>query len=307
MKAVEFSEYGGPDVLRLVEAPAPICGPGEAFVEMHAASVNPVDGKIRAGSLKPLPPAFPARTGRDGAGIVRAVGENVSPDLKGQRVCFVAPRGQGTWAEEIAMPAALLSSIPEKLSFADAAAVSLAGISAWIALVETAAVEAGMRILIHAGAGGVGGMAVQLASQIGATVVATCSKRNADYVKSLGASDTIAYDEMPFDEHVSGMDVVLDLIGGEVHRRSYATLRKGGTLVYLNAEPIEDLSTEYGVRTMMAQILPSQKALSAVVEKVANGALRSTMAQTLPFSDFAQAHRLSDSGHVRGKIVLAIR
>ena len=307
MKAVEFDGYGGPEVLNFVEAPSPVCAPGEAIIEMHVASVNPVDGKIRAGRLKPLPPSFPARTGRDGAGIVQAVGDGVSKDLIGRRICFFAPRGQGTWAEEVVMPASVLSPLPDEISFADAAAISLAGTSAWIGLVETAAIKPGMRVLIHAGAGGVGGIAVQLARHLGATVIATCSRSNVDYVKGLGATEAIAYDEVPFEDHVDNVDLVFDLIGGDVHRRSYPTLRRGGAIVYLNAEPVEDRGAEFGVSVTMAQVLPSQKALSSMVELLASGTLRSTLERELPFDAFAEAHRLSDSGHVRGKIVLTIR
>ncbi|WP_210484083.1 NADP-dependent oxidoreductase [Microvirga antarctica] len=307
MRAVEYAAYGGPEVLQLASVPSPHCGPGEVLVEMHAASVNPVDGKIRAGLLKPAPGPFPARTGRDGAGFVRALGEGVSPEWLGRRVCFVAPRGQGTWAEEVVMPASLIAPIPDTLAFTDAAALSLAGISAWIALVETTRITPGMRVLVHAGAGGVGGMAVQLAHGLGATVIATCSRRNADYVRKLGASETIAYDEVAFETKVQDLDVVLDLMGGDVHRRSYATLKKGGTLVYLNAQPIEDRGAEFGVDVVMAQILPHQAALAAIVARVADGTMVSTLSRALPFDAFAEAHRLSDSGHARGKIVLAIR
>ncbi|MDF2808984.1 MAG: hypothetical protein K0S56_15 [Microvirga sp.] len=307
MKAVAFSQYGDPDVLSLTSMPSPVCGPGDVLVEVHAVSVNPVDGKIRSGRLKPLPGTFPAMTGRDGAGIIRAVGPGAAGDLVGQRVCFVAPRGQGTWAEEIVLPAALVVPIPESMPFPEAASLPLAGISARIGLVETATVKPGMRVLIHAGAGGVGSMAVQLARHLGASVIATCSARNAEYVKSLGAAETIAYDEVPFEEHVENADMVFDLIGGDVHRRSYKVLRRGGTMVYLNAEPIEDRGAEFGIDVRMAQVLPSRSALAAIVERVERGVIRPTVERILPFSDYAEAHRLSDQGHARGKIVLTVR
>src|SRR4051794_25428113 len=134
MRAVQFDRYGGPDVLSMTSLPSPACGSGEALIEVHAASVNPVDWKIRSGRLKPLPHGFPAPTGRDGAGIVRDVGEGTPRDLIGTRVCFLAPRGQGPWAEETVLPASLLVPIPDTLPFAEAAALPLAGISAWIGL-----------------------------------------------------------------------------------------------------------------------------------------------------------------------------
>ena len=193
------------------------------------------------------------------------------------------------------------------MTFVEAASLPLVGTSAWIGLVETATLEPGMRVLIHAGAGGVGSMAVQLAKSLGAEVIATCSSHNAEYVQSLGASQTIAYDEVRFEDSVEPVDVVFDLLGGEVHRRSYPILRRGGTMVYLNAEPIEDRGKEFGVQVRMAQVLPSRSALTAIVNKITTGALRCSVEKVLPFEEFAQAQRLSDDGHVRGKIVLTVR
>jgi len=307
MRAVQYHRYGGPDVLSMADLPSPTCGPGEALIEVHAAGVNPIDWKIRSGHLQPLPSGFPAPTGRDGAGIVRGVGEGGPRELIGKRVCFLAPRGQATWAEEVVLPASLLVPIPDSLSFAQAAALPLAGVSAWIGLVETAAVRPGMKVLIHAGAGGVGGMAVQLARHLGAFVAATCSARNADYVRSLGASEVMAYDETAFEDHLRDIDVVFDLLGGDIHRRSYVVLKRGGFLVYLNSDPIEDRGSEFGVEVRMAQIVPSRAALASVVNLVAEGALRPHLEAVLSFDRFAEAQRLSELGHGRGKIVLQLR
>jgi NADPH:quinone reductase-like Zn-dependent oxidoreductase len=307
MRAIEYTQYGGPEVLVMSTRPSPKCGPGEVLIEMHAASVNPVDGKIRSGRLKPMPGTFPATTGRDGAGIVRQVGEGVAADLIGRRVCFMAPRGMGTWAEELALPAGLAVPIPDAMTFVEAASLPLAGTSAWIGLVETVALEPGMRVLIHAAAGGVGSLAVQLAKSMGAEVTATCSSRNAEYVRSLGASRVVAYNEARFEDCVKNLDVVFDLLGGEVHRRSYAVLRRGGKLVYLNAEPIEDRGEEFGIQVRMAHVLPSRNALAGIVDRSAAGVLHATVEKVLPFEEFAQAQRLSDEGHIRGKVVLRVR
>lgn len=307
MRAVEFSRYGGPEVLELVDRPRPACPPGHILVEVHAASVNPVDGKVRSGRLSPLPNGFPAITGRDGAGIVRETGEDVPPDMLGQRVCFLAPRGTGTWAEELVLPAALAAPIPEGMSFTDAASLPLAGTSAWIGLVDTAAISPGDRVLIHAAAGGVGSVAVQLARSLGATVIATCSARNADYVRSLGAAQIIAYDEVPFEKAARDIDVVFDLLGGDAHRRSYEVLKPGGVLACLNALPIEDRHAEFGVELRIAQVLPDRAALCAILTRAQRGDIRPTIQQVLRFEDFAEAQRLSDTGHVHGKLVLAIR
>ena len=158
--AVEYDAYGGPEVLKLRRRAAPQPGPGEVLVEVHAASVNPVDWKVRAGLLqKFFPVTFPAVTGRDGAGEVVAAGPNADVSLVGQRVCFLAPRGAGTWCQKIVLPAAEAVQIPATLSYEQAAALPLTGISAWVGMVQTANVKAGMRVLIHAAAGGVGSLA----------------------------------------------------------------------------------------------------------------------------------------------------
>ncbi len=198
-------------------------------------------------------------TGRDGAGVIRAA-ENATS--VGRRVCFLAPRGVGTWAEQIVLPAALAVPVPDALTFTDAAALPLAGISAWAALVTTAQVSAGMRMLIHAAAGGVGGLAVQIARDRGAHVVATCSYANIDYVRALGAETVIAYDRENFEDNLSGLDVVLDTLGGDVHRRSYKVLRKGGTLACLSAAPFQDRGADYGVTVKMAQVAPDAVVLA---------------------------------------------
>ena len=303
--SIRFSEYGGPDVLSADRVPAPQRGAGEVLVDAHAVSVNPIDWKVRSGMLsKAFPSTFPMMTGRDGAGVIRAAEDATSV---GRRVCFLAPRGVGTWAEQIALPAALAVPVPDALSFIDAAALPLAGISAWAALVTTAQVSAGMRVLIHAAAGGVGGLAVQVARDRGAHVAATCSYANIDYVRALGAETVIAYDRENFEEKLSGLDVVLDTLGGDVHRRSYKVLRKGGMLACLSAAPFEDRGADYGVTVKMAQVAPDPVVLAKLAALAAAGRLKPQVERVLPFSQFAEAHRLSQAGHARGKTVLTIR
>jgi NADPH:quinone reductase-like Zn-dependent oxidoreductase len=306
MRSVKYRTHGGPEVLELVEGPAPLPNAGELLIEVHAVSVNPVDWKIRSGRAGQLPAGFPASTGRDGAGIVRATGSGADPDLVGARVCFLAPRGSGTWAEVVALPAECAVAIPDALPWTEAAALPLAGISAWRGLVTAADLQPGMRVLIHGGSGGVGSIAVQLARDLGAHVAATCSARNAGYVRALGAHQVIPYDEVAFEEAVTDIDVVFDLIGGEVHRRSYPVLRPGGTMVYLNAAPIEDRGSEFGVRVVMAQVMPDPAALSALVGKAANGTFRPIVTQVLPFEEFRRAQAAAETGHGPGKLVLTL-
>jgi len=308
IRAVQFADYGPPEVLSMNRVPAPGPGPGEVSIEIHAASVNPIDWKIRSGMMRAVFPAvLPMTTGRDGAGVVIGVGDGVDKRLVGQRVCFLCSRGIGSFAEQIVLAAPLAVPIPDELPFVDAAALPLAGLSAYAALVTAAQIKSGMRVLVHAAAGGVGTMAVQIARDVGATVIATCSQRNADFVRRLGANEVLAYDQGAFEDKVSDLDVVFDTMGGDVHRRSYAVLRKGGTLVCLSAEPYEDRGAEYGVTVKMAQVLPDAAALAALVAMVQAGRLKPVVERTLPFTDFVQAHELSQQGRARGKTVLKIR
>ena len=305
--AVQYDGYGGPDVLRLRDIEPPALGPGHVVVEVKAASLNPIDWKVRSGMLQQLfPMTFPATTGRDGAGTVIAAAPDVDPSWIGAKVCFMAPRGVGTWAQQIALPAAMLVRMSANLTFEQAAALPLAGVSAWIGLVDTAKVGAGMRILIHAAAGGVGHLAVQIARDQRAEVIATCSAANVDFVRGLGASEVIAYDQAAFDERLRDIDIVFDVVGGEVHARSYKVLRRGGIMACLAAGPYKDEGAAHGVEVRMARVLPDPKALSAVVALAGAGRLKPHIDHVLPLADFAKAQTLSQGGHARGKTVLTL-
>ena len=308
MKAIQFSRYGGPDVLTVNRVPPPVARAGEVVVEVHAASVNPIDWKLRSGLLqKMVPIELPMTTGRDGAGVICAVGDGVPTTRIGQRVCFIASRGVGTWAERIVLPEALAVPIPASLSLTDAAAIPLGGLSAWAALVSSAPVGPGIKVLVHAGAGGVGSMAIQLADHRGAYVATTCSTANVEFVKSLGADQAIAYDRDDFARTLSGFDIVFDTLGGEAHRKSYAVLRKGGTMVCLVAAPFENQAEAFGVTVKIAQVLPDPEALARLVELAAANIVKPVVGEILAFDEFAEAHRLSERGHGRGKVVLNIR
>ena len=306
--AIQFSRYGGPEVLEARRTPAPKPAAGEVIIDVHAASVNPIDWKVRAGLMaKYFPVTFPMTSGRDGAGVISAVGEGVDAARIGERVCFLVSRGVGSWAGQIALPSALAVPIPDALSFTDAAALPLAGLSAWAGLVTEAKVSAGMRVLIHAAAGGVGSLGVQIARDRGARVIGTCSSRNVDYVRALGAEEVIAYDRENFDDKLSGLDVVFDTVGGDVHRRSYKVLKKGGIIACLSAEPYEDDSAEYGVRVAMAKVMPEAGVLAELVALTAAGRIKPMVERVVPLSDFAAVHAESERGHARGKTVLKLR
>lgn len=305
--AIRYAAYGPADVLSADRIEAPTPGPGEVVVDVRAASVNPIDWKVRSGALSAVMPLdFPAGTGRDGAGAISAVGDGVDPARVGERVCFLAGRGVGTWAEKIVLPADLAVPIPDTLSFVDAASLPLAGLSAWLALVTGAGIGPDTRVLVHAAAGGVGTLAVQIARAYGARVAATCSARNVDFVRVLGADEVIAYDEQAFEDGLSDIDVVFDTVGGDVHARSYAVLKTGGTMVCLSALPIEDRGDAIGVKVIKAMVQPDPEALAAIVALVAAGKVRTVVEHVMPFADFAAAHIHSEGGHARGKTVLEI-
>lgn len=309
MKAIRFARFGGPEVLEYVDAPDPRPGAGEVLIEVRAASVIPGDWKLRAGRLRDLyPVALPTIPGRDGAGVVAALGPGVDYARPGDEVCFVAQHvEQGSYAERIVRDAGSIVPKPPNLSFVEAAALMHAGVCAWIALVETAAVGAGTKLLVHGGAGAIGGIAVQLARHLGARVAATCRAADRAHLRALGADPVVAYDREAFDETLEGYDAVLDPVGGEVHRRSYRVLRPGGVLVWLIAAPIEDLSERYGVRTLRAVIHDRREILERVVRLAAAGAIRPRVARVLPLAQAARAQRLLEAGrHGRGRIVLEI-
>ncbi len=309
MTAISYRRFGGPGVLELGEMPKPFPGPGRVLVAVRAASVIPADWKLRAGHLKHLFKIdFPKIPGRDGAGIVEAVGEGVENVGIGDAVAFVTRHTEhGSHAQYTLPAAAAVVRKPAKLSFVEAAALMHAGVCAWIALEETAGLEAGQRVLIHGGAGAIGGMAVQLARHRGAFVAATCAARNTAFVRSLGADLAIAHDRADFAQTLEPVDIVLDLIGGEVHRRSYPVLKRGGTLVYLIAEPIEDLSASFGVRCVRATIDDKPSALEAVVRLAGEGAWRPLVSRILPLAKAAEAQRLLEAGdNSRGRIVLTM-
>ncbi len=309
MKAIVFDQFGGPDVLHLSEMPTPEPGVGEIRVLLRAASVIPGDWKLRAGLLQAyFPIRFPKIPGRDGAGVVDKIGPGVSEFQVGDRVCVATEHTQpGTYAQSVAVSAESAVKLDDALDFAHGASLMHAGVCAWTCLVDTAKIQAGMRVLIHAGAGSIGGASVQLAHHLGCAVTATCRQENANYVRSLGADEIVAYDKEDFSRLDTRFDVVLDLLGGEVHRNSYRVLKRGGHMVCLIAKPYEDQSAEHGVRVSRPMIHDSKRVLQAVMDLASNGALKAQIAGHLPLEQASEAHRRLEANSVsRGRIVLDI-
>ncbi len=310
MKVIQYSRYGGPEVMALVDLPDPALPPDGVMIEVHAAGVAPGDAKVRQGVLQHIfPVKLPKVPGRDGAGVVVAAGPQANYARVGDRVCFVAQHvEQGGAAEKIARRKGEIAPLPANLSFLEGAALCHAGICAWIGIAEVGAVKPGMKVLVHGGGGAIGSLSIQIAKHLGADVAATTRSTNANYVTGLGADHVIAYDREDFSKRLSGYDVVYDLVGGDVHRRSYPVLKKGGTLVHLIADPIEDLSAQYGVTLKIAKIHDRIETLEKVLALAGQGVLKPQVGKVFPLAAAADAHRLVESGaHTRGRVVLQVR
>lgn len=300
--------HGGPDVLHLRDVAEPVARPGEVVVAVHAASVNPADWKAREGLRERFEPAsFPRALGRDFSGVVRAIGDGVEGLAAGEEVFGVVDRGRdGTYAQAIGIAPRLLATKPASLTHAEAAALALVGITALDALVNEARLRAGETILIHAGAGGVGGFAVQLAKHIGATVFATARAVNHDYVRALGADRVVDYAAVDFTTVVPRCDVVFDTVGGDVHARSFSVLGAGGRLVHVADGPEGFARPRDDVTVLRPAVVRDGRHLERIVELVGAGAVRPPEITSMPLADAARAQELSRAGHVRGKIVLSV-
>jgi NADPH:quinone reductase-like Zn-dependent oxidoreductase len=308
MRAWRIHRYGGPEQLVLEAAPLPEPREGELLVRVGAASVNPIDWRQRSGSVQAMfPVEFPRVLGRDCAGVVA---ESRSPDFRvGERVLGIndQKRNIGTHAQYAVVPASQATAIPPSVSDAQAVAIGNSGITAWSGIVSTAGVAEGQRVLIHAAAGGVGGIALQLARHFGAEVFGTCSARNIDYVESLGAHRAIDYGREDFTRIARDCDIVFDMVGGETHRRSFECLKPGGILLWIPAwggdnppPPRND------VRVLHAGVRAAADRLRAMMALVAQGALKPQIARIYPMAEAPAAYAASESGRSRGKNIIAI-
>lgn len=295
--------YGGPDALRLDEVPIPPYGEAQVLVHVMAAGVNGLDWKIRDGLLKEVRPLeFPATLGFEIAGAVVAAGKHASKFALGDRV--IAPLGgMGAYADFVAIDEKELSAIPAGLSDVDAAALPVAALTAWQALEVGGGPRAGQKILIHGAAGGVGGFAVQFAKAAGAIVIATASGADRDYVLGLGADQVIDYKAERFEDKTSDVNVVLDLVGGEIPDRSWAVLLPDGIIVS-TPDPTLSSTGPGGRRGIGVQMHPDPERLEKIAVAVAAGTLKSTIAEVTTRSNLAAAVERAKTGHGPGKIVL---
>jgi NADPH:quinone reductase-like Zn-dependent oxidoreductase len=299
MQAVLIRETGSPDVLHYEEADRPEPDDGEVLIRVSAVSVNPVDWKQRRGLAQT---EVPAVLGRDVSGTVersRADGFTEGDDVFGMAA-------SGGYAEYTTASAAAIAKKPDGLSHEQAAALPVAGMTAWQAVFDRGGLEHGQTALIAGAAGGVGHLAVQFAKHAGARVIGTGSSRNRDFVLGLGADDYVDYTQQDVGQAVSGVDMAFDTVGGDTTQALVPTVREGGVLVTIASAPPEEAARARGARAELLVMSPSSEQLARIAELVAGGEVRVEISEVLPLTEVQRAHELSESGHTRGKIVLTV-
>ena len=316
MKAIALTAYGDDySVLSATDMARPVPGPSEVLIEIHAAGVNPFDCKIRKGTLRHFYPVpLPHVIGNDFAGVVLEAGPKVFHVRPGDRVYGMqATMRAGSYAEYSVVEAGLVRRMPANLSFVEAASLPMIFQTAWMGLVGFAQVKVGQLVLVHGATGGVGSAAVQLAKAMGARVAATARFDGLEFVRGLGADVAIDYQSQDFTQILRNVDAVLDPIGGQVNLDSYRVIRRGGVIaVVLREDPLEmlhreRLEREHAVSTRVIAFENLPDVLDFLRPLFESGVLRPTVNRVLPLAQAAEAHRLLDAGHARGKTVLVVR
>ena len=315
MKAITLDRFGGRDVLKLTNQPLPEIGPQDILIHVKAAGVNPVDWKIREGLLQGrLPHQFPIILGWEASGVVKKVGEKVTRFKMGDPVMSYTRKDViqgGAYAEYVSVPEKNATKKPENLSFEEAAALPLAGLTAYQSLFDALKLKSGETILIHAGAGGVGGFAIQLAKNTGAHIITTASSYNHEYVRSLGAEVVIDYNKENFAEIIdqkfpNGLDTVYDTYGEPVQDKSISILKKGGRFCSILEIPNADIYKNQGYKISYVFVSPNAVQLEELGELACKGRLKITITHIFPLEEAKRAHEQSETGHTRGKIILTL-
>jgi NADPH:quinone reductase-like Zn-dependent oxidoreductase len=305
VRGVAIREFGGPEVLEVMDLPDPLVGPDVVVIDVKAAGVNPVDWKLRSGGLaERYPHYFPVGIGWDAAGVVAAAGPAVRDFATGDEVfayCRKPAITDGTYAERIGVPRSQVAHKPERASFVEAGAIPLAALTAWECLTEALELQSGESILVTAGAGGVGHFAVQLARALGAEVFATASPAKHDLVRELGASQVVDYSGGGVAEAVGQVDAVFDVVGGDAQADALAALRDGGRAV-----SIVDPSVRERPGGFYVFVQPNGASLRELARRYDAGEFRVEIEETFPLDRAADAHRLVEAGHVRGKVVIEV-
>ena len=305
ISAIQVHAYGDADQLKFEQIARPEPQAGEVLVRIHAAGVNPVDWKIRSGALKSfMQQTFPYVPGADLAGVVAEVGSGVTAFQVGQEV--FGRSAYGSYTEYGIAPATALALKPKSLSFDEAATLPIGATTAWQGLFDHGNLQAGQRVLILGGAGGVGLFAVQFARWKGAHVISTASTQNVDFVRSLGAETVIDYTKTNVADEIHDVDLVFDTVGGAVLNSAWPTLKRGGTLITIAGQPDEARAKELDVRTGRFSAQVSSELLGTFAQLIDERHVKAIVGTTFPLSEATQAQELSQSGHGRGRIVLQV-
>ena len=305
MKAAFIDRFGGPEVIQYGDLPDPVPAAGEVVVDVHAASDNGADWKVRVGDYKQT--KFPLILGRDFSGMVSAVGAGTDLTV-GDPVFGVLDAGQeGAYAEKLAIKAAIVAKKPDGLSHVDAAALALTGLTALVAVEDTLKLQRGETILIQGGAGGVASFAIQLAKHLGARVITTTSAANLDYVRSLGPDEVIDYNAKDFAQVVKNCDAVFDTVGGEVVQKSFLVLRPGGRAAFIASGAKAPKSPRGDVASLRPAVNRTRRHMERVAQLYQAGAVRPPEIKLYKLSEAADAHRVSEGRHFRGKLVFKVR
>jgi NADPH:quinone reductase-like Zn-dependent oxidoreductase len=308
MKAAFFRRHGGPEVLEYGDLPDPVPAAGEIVVDIHATSINAADWKMRAGKYGPNIVGFPHVPGRDFSGVVAALGAGAGDFKVGELVYAVCevPR-EGAYAEKIAIRQEIVTRKPAKLTHVQTAAIALAGLTALHSIEDTLKIQKGETILIQGGAGGVAGFAIALAKHLGAHIITTASAANHDYVRSLGADEAIDYRSQDFTKIAKNVDAVFDTVGGEVIEKSFSVLRAGGRLASVAGGNSPAPSPRSDVTSLRPKVTRDRPHLDRVAQLVAQGIVPLPEIKEYPLAKAADAHRVSEARHLRGKLVLRVR
>jgi len=305
MKAVRIRAFGGPEVLELADIEKPEPGEEEVLIRVRAASVNPVDYKIRSGTYPVVKQdQLPKVLGRDVAGEIERCGSAVRNFKAGDTVYAMLDGGPGGYAEYVTVKADLVAPKPGQLDYRAAAAVPLAGLTAWQGLFDHGHLEAGQSVLIHGGGGGVGHLAVQFAKARGATVAATGATEDQEFLRELGADQVIDYTRERFEERVRELDLVLDLVAGETQERSWAVLRDGGTMISSLARPSEDKARQRHARAENFIAHPDREELIEIGRLIDAGRVHPHVAAVFELKDARDAQAQLEEKHIQGKVVL---
>ncbi len=304
MKAVCIHRFGGPEVMDIEEVPVPQPQADELLVRVHAASVNPIDYKIRRGVGGA--DKLPLTLGRDASGVVESAGSRVERVKPGDAIYAMLGPDRGAFAEYVVVKTGEGAPKPSRLGHVEAAAVPLAGLTAWQGLFDHGGLKPGQRVLIHGGSGGVGHFAVQFAKAKGATVLTTVSGENIGFVRDLGADQAIDHKTQRFEEIARDIDLVFDLVAGETQERSWPVLKPGGILVSTLGQPSPQKAAQHKVRAIGYRAQPNAAELAEIGRLIDDAKVRVVIAATFPLARVREAEELLERGHVRGKVVVTL-